>query len=304
MNAPSEVHREMRPVATGPGVVAMLLGGLGLFTLPRTGPVGVLVMAVAAAVLVVDALFAPRPITRLTVTATTPRDAVAGAVTPVTLRFEGGTADVQFRLLDPSEEWFAAGVPAVVDIAHRAARRGTFPTLRLEVRANGPLGVAAAVATITVMLPRAVDVAPPPSPVTELPPETVSAISDVSPFVDEIAIRGLREYIPGDAPRQVHWPTTARVGRPMVREPERQRTVVAIGCDLNGHDPERAARAAMGAAVFALGRGHEVVLCTNDWYAGPTAAPVATPLEAGRRLARALPGVVPDARGDVVVVAR
>ncbi len=43
----------------------------------------------------------------------------------------------------------------------------------------------------------------------------------------------LRPYVPGDDPRAIHWPTTARLGRPVVRrfaEEHAQQVVIAVDC--------------------------------------------------------------------------
>ena len=63
-----------------------------------------------------------------------------------------------------------------------------------------------------------------------------------------------------------------------------------------GPDKERAASYALGAARAVLAAGGELVLCTAE-VAGPTVGRVRSPIEAGRRLARAVaaePGMPPD----------
>jgi uncharacterized protein (DUF58 family) len=79
----------------------------------------------------------------------------------------------------------------------------------------------------------------------------------------------------------------------MVRElegPQRPRLLIVI--DLRGDeaDAEIAAARAAGLALAALGRGTIVELATVE-ARGAAHGPVRSPLEVGRRLARAIPGV-------------
>ncbi|RLE16606.1 MAG: hypothetical protein DRJ50_14850, partial [Actinobacteria bacterium] len=80
----------------------------------------------------------------------------------------------------------------------------------------------------------------------------------------------LREYVAGDDPRMIHWPTTARTGTLMVREHVEVRrpefTVVldtsrAVG---TAEDFEEAVDVAATLAVHALGSGLDVVVRTTD----------------------------------------
>jgi uncharacterized protein (DUF58 family) len=81
---------------------------------------------------------------------------------------------------------------------------------------------------------------------------------------------GTREYRPGDSPRYVHWPSTARHGELIVKEFElRSATELTIVLDLDaranageGRDStlEYAVKIAASAAQYALERGHEVQL--------------------------------------------
>lgn len=85
----------------------------------------------------------------------------------------------------------------------------------------------------------------------------------------------LREYVPGDDLRHVHWPTTARVDDLVIRQPERLRrgrlTVVA---DLRATvQDERSVEPALSAvaslAMSALGSGLQVrVVTTAGWDSG------------------------------------
>jgi uncharacterized protein (DUF58 family) len=89
--------------------------------------------------------------------------------------------------------------------------------------------------------------------------------------------RGLRPYRPGDDPRDVHWKTTARVGHPVVREYERDRSRALWLClDLKSADGEMAETAVEVAASLAAGavrRGEAFGLATQDARVRPGAGP-------------------------------
>ncbi|HEX6040890.1 DUF58 domain-containing protein [Longimicrobium sp.] len=80
--------------------------------------------------------------------------------------------------------------------------------------------------------------------------------------------RGLRPYRAGDDPRDVHWKTTARVGEPVVREYERDRSRALWLClDLRAPEGDVAEAAAEIAASLAAGaarRGDAFGLATQD----------------------------------------
>jgi uncharacterized protein (DUF58 family) len=89
--------------------------------------------------------------------------------------------------------------------------------------------------------------------------------------------RGLRPYRPGDDPRDVHWKTTARLGHPVVREYERDRSRALWLClDLKSADGEMAETAVEVAASLAAGavrRGDAFGLSTQDARVRPGAGP-------------------------------
>ena len=80
----------------------------------------------------------------------------------------------------------------------------------------------------------------------------------------------LREYVPGDDPRLIHWPTTARVGTLMVREHvEVRRPEFTVVLDTAAHvatadDFEEMVDVAASIAVHALRDGLDVVVRTTD----------------------------------------
>jgi uncharacterized protein (DUF58 family) len=105
-------------------------------------------------------------------------------------------------------------------------------------------------------------------------------------------VRGVRDYVPGDPVRRVHWPSTARRGDLVVKEveePGAPRLVVALDLGGGGEAGERAAARAAWYAYEGLRRGYEVVMATAE-PVGPVVAPVGPPTEVNHRLARAARG--------------
>ena len=105
-------------------------------------------------------------------------------------------------------------------------------------------------------------------------------------------VGSVRPYVSGDPPHLVHWPSSARLGELVVRELEPPMPVgQAVVLDLRdlGPDTEQAASYALGACRAVLGSGGHLVLATCE-TSGPVVGPVRTVLDAGRRLARAVPG--------------
>jgi len=103
--------------------------------------------------------------------------------------------------------------------------------------------------------------------------------------------RGVREYRPGDLRHWVHWPATAHAGTLMVRDSEGPLSrPVTVRADLppDPDEGERAAERVLGTVGELLTAGRQVTLVTLQ-SDGEQTALVAGLLDAGRRLARALP---------------
>ncbi len=97
-------------------------------------------------------------------------------------------------------------------------------------------------------------------------------------------IRSLREALPGDDPRDIHWPQTARQGSPIVRErdSEEMRSAVVV---LEGSGPgfEEAVSQVAGTVLQLLARGDLVGLAAGGVLLAPGE---------GRRQRRALLGAL------------
>ena len=89
-----------------------------------------------------------------------------------------------------------------------------------------------------------------------------------APTVDDAP--RLREYQPGDDVRRVHWPSTARLGTPVVREVDRpadDRTIVVLDTRRSHHDGPSFERAVIAAASVVSDRvavGEPVRLITTS----------------------------------------
>lgn len=250
--------------------------------------------AIAAALLlgVVWPLWAVR---RVRVQASSPRDAVVGERVPVEVEVSGVRGGCEVRALDPTGAWHRVAGDGSGTVEHLADRRGLFWHLRVEVRVRGPVGAFAAHRVHEIVLPWAVEVSPRPLAVDWQPapaPIEGTMASGGRAVLGGDLVRSVRPYAPGDPAHLVHWPTTARTGALVVRELEPPQPLgQAIVVDLRdlGPETERAAAYALGAALAVLARGGELVVCTAE-ASGPVTGRVRVPIDAGRRLARAVPG--------------
>jgi len=257
----------------------------------------VVVGAFAFAVVIVGIVWPIVALRGVDVSVSGPRDATVGDRIALPIVVTGRVARLEVRLLDPPGEWRRTVAPGRGDLVHIAARRGVFRIVRIEVRSGGPLGIFLRRRTLWVRLPVPVTVGPRPVPMRyepqALPLGLVTSVSSAPLAPGGDAVRTVRAYAPGDAARLVHWPTSARIGELAVRELEPPAiTGVAIAVDARGTEdqPDIAASRAAGLGRAALRSGAHVLLLTCEQQ-GPVVAPVATALELGRRLARAVPGV-------------
>lgn len=283
---------------TGVGAVLLLVVIFVIASPPKAAD-HELVTVVWASLLAVFVIGAVAPLVlvrRVRVEAISPRDATVGEVVPITVTVAGRGAGIEVRALDPTGPWHRTVVPSSGAVDHLADRRGLFQVLRIEVRVTAPLGMLAAHRVHEIRLPLAVEVAPRSLPVSWLPaPAPVDGTTFVRalPAPTGDLVRSVRPYVSGDPPHLVHWPSSARLGELVVRELEPPAPVgQAVVCDLRdlGPDTERAASYALGACRAVLASGGQLVLATAE-AVGPVVGLVRTPLDAGRRLARAVPGV-------------
>ena len=116
-------------------------------------------------------------------------------------------------------------------------------------------------------------------------------------------IRNLREGLPGDDPRDVHWPQTARQGIPIVKERDAEESRVAVVVVDGAVEFERGVAEAAGAVLTLLDRGDRVGLLAGRLFVPPGSGAAQRrtllgALAAAEPSARELAPLLPD---DVVV---
>lgn len=222
---------------------------------------------------------------------------VAGHPQHVELSMPRALRGARVRLLVPETSWVRVEVAGRGRVVARFAGRGVFDRVVLEAHCAAPLGLVRWRATRTIALEHAVDVGPRPAEVA--PPEAL--LSDLhAPGGGSWArpggdiVSSLREYVPGDPARLVHWAASARHEGLMVKQLEQPRLpTLTIVTDLRGaaDAAEAAAERAAGYALVALNAGVPVRLVTSQ-RSGMVDGAVSGPVDVARRLARATAGPV------------
>lgn len=305
----------MKPAGVArPTLIVGLIGG-ALFGIARTTGSGWLVVLLAGmvAVLVAGAVLPPLALRRLAVAVAAPPDATATRPLSVDVTVKGRGRGLRVRALQPGGEEVRVDPPATGQLTVIPSRRGLLGAVTLEVRTSAPLGFVSWRRQLVVGLPRPVEVGPLPVEATRFPSPRSGAAGEDSPTgggAQDESVRGVRDYLPGDAIRLVHWPASARTGDLMVKELEAPASPrLALVVDVSGPEDvgDAVAARAAGLALAALRRGVPVTMLTAE-AGGPVVGPVGSGVEVGRRLARAVAGVPPEgplpAGTDVVRVAR
>jgi uncharacterized protein (DUF58 family) len=282
-----------------PGIVLAAVAG-ALYVIARSTGAGwdIVILCAISAILVIGAIWPGLALLGVGASARTPQDATVGRSLPVTIELTGRARGLRVRVsTDPAStsDWSRADAPCTGETTLVPTVRGVFSGLLVEVRSSSPLGLVAWRRRIRVQAVRPLEVAPRPLAVRYEPVRGADHEANARPRASSSGheeTRGVREYVDGDPIRLVHWPATARTGTVMVRElegPQRPRLLVVV--DLRGHEPdaETAASRAAGLALAALASGTRVDLATVE-PGGARNGPVQSPLEIGRRLARAVPG--------------
>ena len=219
--------------------------------------------------------------------------------------------------------------PGLVQVPLEVSTRGAYSSIRLDLGSDAPFGIALALRTRTLKLPRRLLVGPVTLPQTARVGDLVGPQSLNLPrglAASGESVRSVRPYTSGDPQHLVHWPSTARLGSLVVKELEPPvATGLAIVLDLSltseagsselgsseagsseagSSEPgavisrvEDAASRAAGLAENALAQGARVVLCTAQ-ADGPVGAEVSSLLHLRRRLALAVAGMPAAAPTD------
>jgi uncharacterized protein (DUF58 family) len=291
---------------------ALLVAGAGWTAWRTTGSrLAAFVCFAALLAIVVDLVLAVVA-TRL-VEATvdgTPANAFVGDHVPFTLSLAGPGLHFQVKGFKDAPV-VTATPPASGRLPGFADRREVVTQMEVEVAGSGLCGLVTCARRRTVPLPAPMHVGPrplaPPHPFPELFGSWGEGVPRPAAVGD--IVRGVRDYVPGDPVRRVHWPNSARRGDLVVKEveePAAPRLVVALDLGGGGVAGEAAAGRAAWYAYEALRRGYDVVLATAE-PGGAVTARVGPPTDVNQRLARAgrgaprLPAGGPG-RGAVVLV--
>ncbi|MDH3305925.1 MAG: DUF58 domain-containing protein, partial [Acidimicrobiia bacterium] len=246
---------------------------------------------------------------RVSATAAGPTDAVAGRPFDIEVTVLRGS-HIELKPLLPVGEAHSVGEPSAGLLRVVAPVRGLLTSARIEFASAAPFGLARARSVVDVPLAHTIEVAPRVIPVRLPPARAVSVPGDDSRgnrHGQGETVRTVREYMPGDPMRMMHWPATARADQPIVKEleaPDAPHLVIRVDLNAPFDEAERRASEAAGLVLAGLAAGLPVSLHTAEG-AGPHAGPAGSMLEAGRRLARAIGGPLPplevDARSTVII---
>ena len=217
---------------------ALTLGAGVLFLLGTNVQAGWLYVmcALLLGTVVAGAILPGRMLRGIEVTRHVPEEVEQGDEIPVELIVSSRARGVRLGLriddahVAPTSVYVTSVLPGErVELvtARLAAKRGVHQGSPVVLRSTAPFGVAErrrklTVAGSTTVLPAVIGL-------SGLP--FVSPASDLARASRQTSRRGggpeylgVREYRPGDSPRNVHWPSTARTGTIMVRELEEERS--------------------------------------------------------------------------------
>lgn len=265
-------------------VAAISVGAAGL------GPT---LLAMTVFVLVADASLAASTTRDVVIAGSiTPNDLVVGDSFTLELAVTGLRMPLTLELpSDPEPITVVVDAPGSGTIEATARRRGVMRSVQLKAHSSGLSGLITCVRTHKAPISRHVDVGPRPVVPTQPLPDLGGGWGEgaTAAAPDAELVRGLRDYVPGDRMRQVHWRATARHGELVVKETEEpQSPVLHVVLDLGagGDAGEAAAGRAAWYAREALQRGYQVTLTTMERKRSRTEA-VPSSLVLNRRLARA-----------------
>jgi uncharacterized protein (DUF58 family) len=293
------MRRRARPAVSRPALILLGIGG-AMFAIARTSGAGwvLVVLSGLVATLVVATAWPGLLLRTVRVSVATSRDATVGR--PLALRVDvGGRGQhLKVRVVSPPGPWTRVAVPARGETNVVPERRGVVHEVTVELRGGGPLGLVWWTRPGRVRLEHPIEVGPVPEEPARLPMAgSGGAGGDPRAGAGLDVVRGVREYVPGDPARLVHWPTSARHGSLVVKElddPASRRVAIVVDLRGDADAAEAAASRAAGLATRALREGLAVVLATAEEGGGRLAA-VKTRLDVSRRLARAI--AAPPAEG-------
>lgn len=282
-----------------PATWVFLALAAALFLISRTSGAGWILVILSALVglVAVNAIWSWFVVRSLSAQASADRDTVAGQAFPLSLTIDGIRSIVRCR----ADEWGVgvAGLdtPGTVVVSAAAPARGVYDHVTITIECDAPFGLARTTRHLRVPLEHPIEAAPRPLPHPLPVAMAASHDGDGVPqhrLGDGDVVRSVREYSAGDAPRLIHWTASARAGDLRVKELEPpDHPLLEVSLDVSLPSGEEAASRAAGLIRAGLNAGLPVILHTFDIH-GPISGPVGSALEAGRRLARAVPGVPPQ----------
>jgi uncharacterized protein (DUF58 family) len=304
-----------------PALILLAMAG-ALFVIARTSGAGWVMVLVSGlvATLVVATAWPGVLLRTARVSVTAPQDGTVGR--PLSLRVDvGGWAQpLKLRAVSPVGSWTGALVPATGEITVVPERRGVVRDVDVELRGAGPLGIVWWKTRARLELEHPIEVGPVPQEPARLPVASAGGVGGDPRAGNGLdVVRGVREYVPGDPARLVHWPVSAHHGSLVVKEledPASHRLAIVVdlrppqplqdsnggpqtgttGTNLEtwrGSEVEAAASRAAGLAIRALREGFAVTMATAEDDGGRVTA-VKTRLDVSRRLARAVDAAPPD----------
>ncbi len=222
-----------------------------------------------------------------------PTDAFVGDKVGFTISVAGPRLVFRVRAVSGADP-LVATPPASGRVTATADRRELVTELEVEVTGSGLCGLVTCARRQRVVLPRPLAVGPRPAAPAHPFPELFGTWGEGAPRPAPVGdiVRGVRDYVPGDPVRRVHWPSSARRGDLVVKEveePGAPRLVIALDLGGGAAGGEFAAARAAWYAYEALRRGYEVTLATAE-PAGPVTGQIGPPTDVNQRLARASRG--------------
>lgn len=156
-------------------------------------------------------------------------------------RIPFGRAEDRFEAFDPIAVGFSElspGQPHRIELVRTTERRGVFGSGDVVLSSGAPFGLvrtrrAIPVASELTVVPRWVDLAT--FPILEPSSSPSDVVHERARTGAGEEYLGVREYRPGDPRRFVHWKSTARAGKLIVREYE-QEVASRVGLVLGGRD--------------------------------------------------------------------
>jgi hypothetical protein len=293
--ASAEPRRRLRPInAIGPiaGSIFTLLAWAALAHNSGSGWVQALGV-VLFATLLVGILGPGRVVARSDVeVVASPSDAIAGdpveieVIATTRVRIKPVSPGGKTAFCGPTER----GPSSLVVIPER---RGILVAITADIASAAPFGILWWSKRTTIASPVEICVAPKPTTSIWIPPDnddwSGEAPGHRTASVGEM--KGVRDYQHGDARRTVHWRASAHTGRMMVREmeaPTADPVVVRLVLPVDPQQADELAGYAL-ATILALVNYSRLVMLATTEESGDKLALVTGSLDAGRRLARAVP---------------